>query len=105
MLTLLVALAALADPPLYVAGYRPKVGDKVVLARDEPGRRVMVVKDSGSAMGFKDYAVGDIDDSYEAIAQNPQVAEVDPGTAAQVVEEIPFGPRRSCSGCGSSTGS
>jgi hypothetical protein len=36
---LVIALAAVSQAPEYVAAYKPRVGDKVVLACDEAGRR------------------------------------------------------------------
>jgi len=90
MFGLALALAAFAQAPEYVAGYAPKVGDKVVLARDEPGRRVPIAKDDGAALGFKD-VIEESDSNYEAILEgNDLLVEVAGGTPAQVVEGVSY---------------
>jgi hypothetical protein len=91
MFGLVVALAALAQAPEYVAGYKPRVGDKVVLARDEAGRKVPIARNEGAALGFKD-AIEESDFNYEAILDgNDQLTEIDGGTPAQIVESITAG--------------
>ncbi|MDR3633247.1 MAG: hypothetical protein P4L84_05375 [Isosphaeraceae bacterium] len=90
MFALVVAVAALAQAPEYVAGYKPKLGDKVILARDEPARRVAIAKDAGAAMGFEDIVKDSPDSAYEAVLDGDQLSEIDAGTAAQIVEDVKF---------------
>ena len=49
---LILAVVLCGQAPEFVKGYQPQVGDRVVLARDEPGRRVPIVKNAGAAMSF-----------------------------------------------------
>ena len=90
MFALIVAVAAIAQNPEFVAGYKPKVGDKVVLARDEPGRKVPIVKNAGAAQGFQDIVEGSSDSQYEAILEGDEIAEIDAGTPAQIVEDVKY---------------
>jgi hypothetical protein len=90
MFGLVVALAALAQVPEYVDGYKPKVGDKVVLARDEAGRKVPIAKNDGAALGFQDIVEDSNDSQYEAVLEGDQLAEVDAGTPAQIVEGVKY---------------
>ncbi len=91
MFAVIAALAALVQIPEYVQDYHPKVGDKIVLARDEEGRRVPIVKTVGAAMGFQS-TIEDADDStYEAILSGDEIGEIDGGTPAQIVEAIKYG--------------
>jgi uncharacterized protein YlzI (FlbEa/FlbD family) len=90
MFGLVVTLVALSQGPEYVADYKPKVGDKVVLARDEAGRKVPIAKSDGAALGFKDIVEG-ADFNYEmVVGGNGELAEIDGGTAAQIVEDIKY---------------
>ena len=91
MFGLVVAVAALIQTPEYVAGYKPKVGDRIVLARDEAGRKVPIVKNAGAAMGFESI-VRDSDFNYEAVVDgSTELTEIDGGTAVQIVENIKYG--------------
>ena len=90
MFGLIVALAAFAQVPEYVAGYKPKVGDKVVLARDEAGRKVPIAKNDGAALGFQDIVEDSDDFQYEAVLDGDQLAEIDAGTPAQIVEDVKY---------------
>lgn len=88
MFELVVALAAVAQAPEYVAGYKPKVGDRVVLARDEAARRVPIVKNAGAAISYLQFVEGPSEDHYEMLVNGDELAEIDAGTPAQLVEEV-----------------
>ncbi len=90
MFALVVALATLSQAPEYVDGYKPKVGDKVVLARDEPGRKVPIAKSDGAALGFQDIVEESNDSQYESVLDGDELAEIDAGTPAQIVEDVKY---------------
>jgi hypothetical protein len=90
MFGLVVALAAVAQAPEYVDGYKPKVGDKVVLARDEPARKVPIAKSDGAALGFQDIVLDSNDSQYEALLEGSELAEIDAGTPAQIVGDVKY---------------
>ncbi len=90
MFGLVVALAAVSQAPEYVDGYKPKVGDKVVLARDEPARKVPIAKNDGAALGFQDMVEDSDDFQYEAVLEGDELAEIDAGTPAQIVEGVKY---------------
>ncbi len=93
MFGLAVALAALAQVPEYVPGYAPQMGETAVLARDEVGRRVPVVKTAGAAMSFSPYAHEGVDNHYEKLVDGDQLAEIEAGTPVQIIDEgIKFRP-------------
>ena len=90
MVVFVVAIAALAQAPEYVTGYKPKVGDKVVLARDEAGRKVPIAKSDGAALGFKDI-IQETDSNYEAVVGGSgELTEIEGGTPAQIVENVKY---------------
>lgn len=90
MFGLIVALAAVTQAPEYVDGYKPKVGDKVVLARDEPARKVPIAKSDGAALGFQDMVLDSDDFQYEALLEGDELAEIDAGTPAQIVDAAKY---------------
>ena len=85
MFALIVAITTVAQAPEYVDGYKPKVGDKIVLARDEPARKVRIAKSDGAALGFQDIVFDSNDSQYEALLEGTELAEIDAGTPAQIV--------------------
>jgi hypothetical protein len=90
MFGLVVAVAALAQVPEYVEGYKPKVGDKVVLARDEAASKIPIAKTDGAALGFKDVIDGP-DSNYEAVVgDSTDLTEIDGGTSAQIIENVKY---------------
>jgi hypothetical protein len=90
MIGFVTTLAVLAQAPEYVAGYKPKVGDKVVLARDEAGRKVPIAKSDGAALGFKDI-IQESDSNYEVVIDgNNELTEIEGGTSAQIVENVKY---------------
>jgi hypothetical protein len=90
MFAVIAALAALAQVPEYVQDYHPKVGDKIVLARDEEERRVPIVKNVGAAMGFRSIIDEGDEDHYEAIMNGTEISEIDGGTPAQIVDTVKY---------------
>jgi hypothetical protein len=105
MFGLVLASALSGLGPEFVKDYKPQVGDRVVLARDEPGRRVPIVKNAGAAMSFFTIIDGGTEDHYEAIVDGDQLAEIAAGTPAQLMDvtntrtpifmvQILGGPRR-----------
>jgi hypothetical protein len=90
MFGLVITLAALGQAPEYIANYRPKVGDKIVLARDEAGRKVPVAKTDGAALGFKDI-IEESDSHYDAIVgSSDELTEIDGGPPARIVENVKY---------------
>ena len=63
------------------------MGDTAVLARDEVGRRVPIVKTAGAAMGFSTYAHQGVDEHYEKLVDGDQLAELEAGTPVQIMDE------------------
>lgn len=105
MFGLVLAGALCGLDPEFVKDYKPQVGDRVVLARDEPGRRVPIVKNVGAAMSFFSIIDGGTEDHYEAIVDGDQLTEIAAGTPAQLMDvtntrtpifmvQILSGPRR-----------
>jgi hypothetical protein len=86
MLGLVLAGVLCGQSPEFLKGYTPQVGDRVVLARDEPGRRVPIVRNVGAAMSFWSTIDGGTDDHYEAIVDGDQLAEIEAGTPAQLLD-------------------
>ncbi len=86
MLVLTLAVVLCGQTPEFVKGYTPKVGDRVVLARDEPGRRVPIVKNAGAAMSFWGVIDGESEDNYEAVVNGDELTEIDAGTPAQLMD-------------------
>jgi hypothetical protein len=85
LIVTLSSLTVVAQDPEYVSGYKPKVGDKVVLARDEAGRRVPTTKNEGAAISFLSIIEGS-EFNYEAVATgSDELNEIDGGTPAQIV--------------------
>jgi hypothetical protein len=72
--------------PEFVKDYTPQVGDRVVLARDESGRRVPVVKSAGAAMSYWTVIDGGSEDHYEAIVDGDQLSEIEAGTPVQLMD-------------------
>ena len=86
MVGLVLAGVLCGQAPEFVKGYTPQVGDSVVLARDEPGRRVPIVKNAGAAMSFWTILDGASDDHYEAVVDGDQLAEIEAGTPARLMD-------------------
>jgi hypothetical protein len=86
MFGLVLAGVLCGQGPEFVKGYTPQVGDTVVLARDEPGRRVPIVKNAGAAMSFFTIIDGGSEDHYEAVVDGDQLAEIEAGTPAQLMD-------------------
>jgi hypothetical protein len=105
MLGLVLASVLCGQSLEFLKGYTPQVGDRVALARDEPGRRVPIVKNAGAAMSFWTIIDGGSEDHYELIVDGDQLAEIEAGTPAQLLDvtntrtpifmvEILGGPRK-----------
>jgi hypothetical protein len=86
MIGLVLASALCGQGPEFVKDYKPQVGDTVVLARDEPGRRVPIVKHVGAAMSYWTVIDGASDEHYVAIVDGDQLAEIEAGTSVQVMD-------------------
>jgi hypothetical protein len=88
MFSLVIALATLSQAPGYVEGYKPKAGDKVVLARDEIGRKVPITKSELAASMFSEYIIGEspVESHYEAVVNGDELSEVAAGTPIQILE-------------------
>ncbi len=86
MLVLTLAVVLCGQAPEFVKGFTPKVGDRVVLARDEPGRRVPIVKNAGAAMSFWGVIDGESEDNYEAVVNGDELTEIEAGTPAQLMD-------------------
>jgi hypothetical protein len=102
---LVLAAVLCGQTPEFVKGYTPQVGDRVVLARDEPGRRVPIVKNAGAAMSYFSFIDGNSEDHYEMLVNGDELAEIEAGTPAQLMDvtntrtpifmvQILGGPRR-----------
>jgi hypothetical protein len=105
MQVLMLAVVLCGQTPEFVKGYKPQVGDRVVLARDEPGRRVPIVKNAGAAMSYFSFIDGGSEDHYEMLVNGDELAEIEAGTPAQLMDvtntrtpifmvQILGGPRR-----------
>ena len=86
MLALMFAVVLCGQTPEFVKGYKPQVGDRVILARDEPGRRVPIVKNAGAAMSFWGIIDGDDEFNYEAVVNGDELTEIEAGTPAQLMD-------------------
>src|SRR5437764_367938 len=86
MFGLVLAGVLFGQAPVFVKGYTPKVGDRVVLARDEPGRRVPIVKNAGAAMSYFTIIDAGSEDNYEAVVDGDQLTEIEAGTPVQLVD-------------------
>jgi hypothetical protein len=86
MLVLTLAVALCGQAPEFVKGYTPKVGDRVILARDEPGRHVPIVKNAGAAMSYWGTIEGKNESSFESIVNGNELAEIEAGTSAQLMD-------------------
>jgi hypothetical protein len=86
MIGLVLAGALCGQGPEFVKDYKPQVGDRVVLARDEPGRRVPIVKNVGAAISFWTVIHAVSEENYEAIVDGDQLAEIEAGTPVQLMD-------------------